>query len=99
MEDTFNNPQPPIEQPLPPTPPPTPQAPAQPAATSGTVLGMKLEFAQAALIGIMAASYIYSIYYYRTQLKNPAALALKKRLDTVERKLSTVLGPEYDAAA
>lgn len=72
------------------TPEPTPEQIDNP------IFGKYFQTAQVLLFGIMTASFIYSIYYYKKKLDNDAIILLQKETEQLKFNLKKLMGSDYE---
>ena len=100
MEADLNqNPTPEITPPITETPqvletPPAPEIPSTPVEQD--FFGKHFQTAQVILFGIMTASFVYSIYYYKKKLDNDPIIALKKETEQIKYNLQKLMGSDYE---
>jgi len=92
-----------MEAPAPEVQAPAAEAPAAaPAeyASGGMTEDPKVKYISLALMGIAAASVIYSIYWYRKQLmqmekKNDGGSAMQQQVEEIKLNLMSLMGDNY----
>lgn len=91
--DPAINPVPPVEVPTPapievPTPSPQPTNPPAPEQKKGFLSPERMEIAQMVVLGIIAASFIVQIYYYRKKaLEESDFVKFEERIKNLENKV------------
>lgn len=99
MENSLQNPTPPIQEPyMPPPPAPEPIVPEPSVATTPENPASKREITMMVVLGVVTFVLIYSTYWQRQQLKNPALKHLQQRADETDRKLRKMFPTQYAAA-
>lgn len=74
----------------------TPVTPEPPSVPENVPFGKYFQTAQVVIFGLMTATFVYSIYYYKKKLDNDPIISLTKEVEQVKHNLQKLMGSNYE---